>query len=188
MSAAMWAVIAKCASCSGESVLRFAQSQFARSYVEHYAGLLDGTSPLYVLPPGPESPIGMCCVCRGRIACTIVDEPKVVPPVDRSARDVIGDAVAPGVPDVAVGADGMQRGYVVLSDEERAKGFVRAVRRSYVHEKCGTTTTMGRQIAETYARDPKFYGSTYCTGCNAHFPVGESGEFVWHGTAEKVGT
>jgi hypothetical protein len=30
-------------------------------------------------------------------------------------------------------ATGMQRGYVVLSEEERAKGFVRPVRRSYRH-------------------------------------------------------
>ena len=28
---------------------------------------------------------------------------------------------------------GMQKGYVVLSEDERAKGFVRPVRRSYVH-------------------------------------------------------
>lgn len=30
-------------------------------------------------------------------------------------------------------ADGMQASYLVLSDEERAKGFVRPVRRSYRH-------------------------------------------------------
>jgi hypothetical protein len=30
-------------------------------------------------------------------------------------------------------ATGMQKGYVVLSEEERAKGFVRPVRRSYKH-------------------------------------------------------
>lgn len=30
-------------------------------------------------------------------------------------------------------ANGQQKGYVVLSDEERAKGFVRPVRRSYRH-------------------------------------------------------
>lgn len=30
-------------------------------------------------------------------------------------------------------ADGQQKGYVVLSDEERAKGFVRPVRTDYVH-------------------------------------------------------
>ena len=57
---------------------------------------------------------------------------------------------------------GMQKGYVVLSAEERAKGFVRPVRRSYVHLKCGTVTTMGQSIAETYARQPNFYGGTFC--------------------------
>lgn len=83
---------------------------------------------------------------------------------------------------------GMQKGYVVLSDEERAKGFVRPVRRSYVHEKCGSVTTMGQALAETYARQPDFYGGTFCVGCRNHFPVGAEGEFVWDGTSEKVGT
>lgn len=83
---------------------------------------------------------------------------------------------------------GQQKAYVVLSDEERAKGFVRPVRRSYVHEKCGIVTTMGQALAETYARDPSFYTGTFCCGCGAHFPVGEDGEFVWDGTTEKVGS
>jgi hypothetical protein len=133
---------------------------------------------------------------------------------------------------------GQQKGYVVLSEEERAKGFVRPVRRSYVHvgnqpkgplvdldpdeqerykdfgyvkfemytvgesacrgrywtqkqldsRGCGQTTTMGQALAETYARDPGFYGGTFCCGCGTHFPVGKDGEFVWSGTAEKVGT
>ena len=83
---------------------------------------------------------------------------------------------------------GMQEKYVVLSDEERAKGFVRPVRTSYVHITCGTVTTMATAIAETYARDPSFYGGTYCAGCRAHFPVGADGEFLWDGTGEKVGT
>jgi hypothetical protein len=134
--------------------------------------------------------------------------------------------------------------YLVLSEEERAKGFVRPVRSSYVHvgiagpqfplqditaeqkeiwkddadpfvkfepypaghkgsstgrywtEKdldrvgkgCGTLTTMGRALAETYARNPGFYGSTYCCGCHMHRPVGADGEFVWDGTDERVGT
>ena len=47
---------------------------------------------------------------------------------------------------------------------------------------------MSPRIAETYARDPGFYSGTFCTGCHAHFPVGEAGEFVWTGTSEKVGT
>ena len=88
-------------------------------------------------------------------------------------------------------ATGMQKGYVVLSAEERAKGFVRPVRRSYVHEKCGGVTTMGTALAETYAREPGFYSGTFCAKCRAHFPVGADGEFVWYGTnfkGEKVGT
>lgn len=75
--------------------------------------------------------------------------------------------------------------YLVLSDEERAKGFVRPVRRTYVHATCGVATTMGQAIAETYARDPKFYGFTYCTGCQKHLPVDE---FTWDGTKEKLGS
>lgn len=131
-------------------------------------------------------------------------------------------------------ATGMQKGYVVLSAEERAKGFVRPVRRSYKHvgvrprhplrdltpeeherydpigyvkfeeypeserpatgrywtqaqleSGCGTVTTMGLALAETYARDPKFYGGTFCCACRTHFPVAE---FVWDGTDEIVGS
>ena len=80
---------------------------------------------------------------------------------------------------------GLQKAYVVLSDEERAKGFVRPVRDRYVHNKCGTLTIMGRALAETYARDPYFYSGTFCAGCRAHFPVDE---FVWDGTTEEVGS
>jgi hypothetical protein len=85
-------------------------------------------------------------------------------------------------------ATGMQKAYVVLSEEERSKGFVRPVRRSYVHSKCGVLTTMGQALAETYAREPAFYSGTFCAGCGAHFPVGADGEFVWDGTDQKVGT
>lgn len=138
-------------------------------------------------------------------------------------------------------ATGQQKGYVVLSAEERAKGFVRPVRRSYVHvgprppqfplrdltdderrhhgghgyvkfeayppshapatgrywtqaaldragKGCGQVTTMGISIAETYAREPSFYGGTFCAHCGSHFPVGAKGEFVWLGSEERVGT
>lgn len=137
------------------------------------------------------------------------------------------------------------KAYIVLSDEERGKGYVRPVRRSYLHvgapplegrdkvepfseedilennvkyaEKkyigllpvydkegkrlgakyvteedfkgkpaCNTTTTMAQILAETYARDPKFYGSTFCSSCNNHFPVKE---FVWtENVSERVGS
>jgi len=66
--------------------------------------------------------------------------------------------------------------YLVLSQAERAKGFVRPVRQKYIHDKCGSLTTMGLALSETYARNPKFYGATYCCACQAHFPVAE---FKW---------
>lgn len=128
---------------------------------------------------------------------------------------------------------GQQKGYVVLSAEERAKGLVRPVRHSYVHvgirpayptrplteeektqyvgcnyvvyEKypdgdridgrfwtqeqlssgCGAVTTMGHILAETYARDPKFYTGTFCATCKKHFALAE---FKWDGTDIIVGT
>lgn len=84
--------------------------------------------------------------------------------------------------------DGQQKGYIVLSDDERAKGFVRPVRFAYVHDKCGGVTTMGLALAETYAREPSFYSGTFCAICRTHFPVGADGEFTWNGTTERVGT
>lgn len=140
-----------------------------------------------------------------------------------------------------IGPDGMQETYLVLSDEERARWFVRPVRRSYRHvglpapryllrdltddeatrhagrgyvkyeeypetespmagrfwtqaqldavgKGCGAVTTMGQEIAETYAITPGFYAGTYCAGCSTHKPVGPDGEFVWEGTNERVGT
>lgn len=131
--------------------------------------------------------------------------------------------------------------YLVLSDEERAKGFVRPYRDRYKHVgpegprfpvrdltpdeaerhagrgyvkfeeyppddlpktgrfwtqlqldaaangACGTETRMAQSIAETYARNPQFYGATYCCGCQMHRPVGEHGEFDWL-DGSKVGT
>ena len=86
-------------------------------------------------------------------------------------------------------ATGMQRGYPLLSletEEERAKGYMyMPAVRSYVHLRCGTTTTMHESIAETYARAPKFVGGTLCVSCQRHFPFSE---FVWEGTDQKVGT
>jgi len=120
---------------------------------------------------------------------------------------------------------GMQKDYAVLCPEERAKGYVRPYRTTYIHkgkrpkyptreltkeeqerygqygyvlfEKypkgsnngigrfwteedlqsgCGTQTVMGHALSETYARDPKFYGGTFCVRCKQHFPLDE---FVW---------
>lgn len=85
--------------------------------------------------------------------------------------------------------DGQKKDHWVLPSEQRALGFVRPVRRSYIHSKCRVKTSMPLAIAETYARQPDYYGRTFCCGCGNYFPVGESGEFVWaDGSGEKVGT
>jgi len=110
---------------------------------------------------------------------------KSVPRVDKSKRCMLS-----GNPETTDHKEinpstGMQKDYVVLCPEERSKGFVRPVRRTYRHLPCNTTTTMGIALAETYARDPYFYSGTFCCSCRAHFPLDE---FVWEGTDEKVGT
>lgn len=78
--------------------------------------------------------------------------------------------------------------YLVLSEAERAKGYVRPLRTRYVHITCGAVTTMAHPIAETYATRPTFYGATYCATCRMHRPVGPDGEFTWDRDGSKVGT
>jgi hypothetical protein len=79
--------------------------------------------------------------------------------------------------------------YLVLSVEERSKGYVRPVRLEYLHSDpelgCGAETSMSLALAQTYARDPKFYGATYCVGCSKHRPVGE---FRWADDGTVVGS
>ena len=75
--------------------------------------------------------------------------------------------------------------YLILSEEERKKGFVRPVRDSYIHMMCGTKTTMGSALAETWARDNRFYGATYCVNCRMHKPVSE---FCWTDDGSVVGS
>lgn len=99
-------------------------------------------------------------------------------------------------PDLQITEDsGMQKKYLILSKEKRQQGFVRPLRQTYVHQYkedgssipyplismkdikgCGAATKMGIELSETYARDPKFYGATYCVGCKTHLPVKE---FTW---------
>lgn len=104
------------------------------------------------------------------------------PPTDFNARVLLGDGSP--VPDdeshKEIQPNGQQKDYVVLSPEERNRGFVRPYRDAYRHEKCGHITTMNRAIAETYAREPHFYTGTFCSTCRNHFPVGADGEFHWY--------
>lgn len=158
-----------------------------------------------------------------------------------SGREPTNPENAP-VPNSATKPDGQHVDHWVLCAEERAKGFIRPLRDSYVHvgpplpaglrdltpeererygqygyvkfepnpdypEKsavtgrfwtqadldkagkgCGTLTRMPMACAETYARQPGYYGSTFCCGCGTYLPVGARGEFVWPGTDERVGT
>lgn len=87
------------------------------------------------------------------------------------AQDHVGPAPQPIDP-----ATGMHADYWVLPEEERAKGFIRPYRDTYTHKDCGTPTKMAREIAETYARNPRYYSATYCCHCRAHFPVQQ---FEW---------
>lgn len=95
----------------------------------------------------------------------------------------------PNHPDLGRGEDkepvSQNKVYLVLSEEERAKGFIRPVRHSYIHKTCKTITSMGQALSETYAREPKFYGSTFCCYCSKHKPVNE---FVWASDGEEVGS
>jgi len=76
--------------------------------------------------------------------------------------------------------NGQQESYLVLSETERAQGLMRPLRLAYTHKKCGGLTTMHQSIAETYARDPLFYGGTFCGYCKAHFDLVKDGERQFH--------
>jgi hypothetical protein len=67
--------------------------------------------------------------------------------------------------------------YLVLPEAERSQSkFQRPYREAYWHSICEQTTTISQPIAQSYARNPKFYQSTYCVHCMMHRPVNE---FLW---------
>ncbi len=87
--------------------------------------------------------------------------------------------------------DGQHEAHWVLPPEEIAKGYVRPLRTSYLHLACGAVTKCPTTVSETYAREPGYYGKTFCCACKDYFPVGSKasgGEFVWDGTSDYVGT
>ena len=86
--------------------------------------------------------------------------------------------------------NGQQCCYLVLSEEEIAKGFVRPVRKKYIHTQCGAVTDMELRIAETYARDPKFYNGTFCATCGKHYPllIDNIPQFLWEPDGAPVGS
>ena len=137
------------------------------------------------LGPRKETPID-AAECDAEIG-KIVDAAAEAFNVDRSARVLTDGSTVPedGSHKEIEPNTGMQKGYIVLSDEERHKGFVRPLRRAYKHTACGCLTTMALSIAETLARDPGFYTGGFCAGCRAHFP---NAEFVWPDDGTTVGT
>jgi len=64
----------------------------------------------------------------------------------------------------------------------------RPVRRDYLHSICGGVTTAPVQCAETMARDPSYYTSTFCCTCRSYFSIGAAGNFTWCDDGTKVGT
>lgn len=72
--------------------------------------------------------------------------------------------------------------------EETAAGCIRPIRDGITHLTCGTTTIMTPRMAKSFARAPSYYRDTKCYHCNAKFPIGQGGQFVWSTTQEKVGT
>lgn len=45
--------------------------QLGLEFAQLMAGLLDGTSPMYIYKPGPDSPIGKCATCGGQLETTV---------------------------------------------------------------------------------------------------------------------
>lgn len=97
--------------------------------------------------------------------------------------ETIGTAPAPIDP-----STGQHKDHWVLPKEDREKGFIRPVRKSYRHEICNRITSMPEAIAETYARNPDYYGQTFCCDCRGYYPVGLCGEFQWLDDGSKVGS
>lgn len=124
------------------------------------------------------------------------------PPVDRT-KVTMSDGTPVSIEKMEVTKSGQRKDYVVLSVEERVKGYVRPLRYAYIHaglrpstlkngtvvkvgeSGCGTKTLVSKPIAETYARDPDFYTTTFCCGCMQQRPLNE---FIWEGTVEEVGS
>lgn len=129
-----------------------------------------------------------------RVLCTTEREKGFVRPVRRSYRHV--GLAGPKYPLRDLTPEEHERydhfGYAKFETYPEGTGpigcFWPQAQLDKIGKGCGTVTTMGQALAETYARDPSFYGSTFCCGCGVHLPVGEKGEFVWEGTQERVGT
>lgn len=65
--------------------------------------------------------------------------------------------------------DGQYENYPTVDEGE----FEQKPRKTYIHQDCGKATTMSAELAESVARDPTYYGKTFCAECGEHVPVDE---------------
>jgi hypothetical protein len=68
------------------------KARLGRTKAIELADLLDGSSLAYIHPPGPQSPIGRCCMCQSEIECTVstvVDGNEAVPTCEEAAEEKI---------------------------------------------------------------------------------------------------
>lgn len=62
--------------------------------------------------------------------------------------------------------------------------YLAPIRNKYIHKTCGTETRIGDEIAETYAKNPSYYGRTFCVACKEHYPISE---FHWSRDGVELG-
>lgn len=62
--------------------------------------------------------------------------------------------------------------------------YIAPIRETYIHKTCNAATKIGSLIAETYARNPKYYTRTFCAECRDYFPIAE---FNWKSDGIELG-
>ena len=88
-------ITAKCS--KGHTQILKYDAGLDRDFVEMQAGLLDGTSPMYIHSPiGTGSVIGKCGICGSQISCSVIEDGPV-------ANDL-----TPPSPDGPIGQTGQQ--------------------------------------------------------------------------------
>ena len=64
-------IMVQCTASKTHTKLITVDPALGMEYARQFAGLLDGSSTLYIHKPGPNSPIGKCGICQGQIKCTV---------------------------------------------------------------------------------------------------------------------
>jgi hypothetical protein len=64
-------IIMRCQDDENHAKVLRLDAKLGMEYAQTLAGLLDGSSPLYIFPPQDLSPIGKCAICGGKLKYTI---------------------------------------------------------------------------------------------------------------------